>query len=81
MHPIGQVGNYNPDPADFPEGVHDAPLEVPGKTFADYLHSHTAGQTGGVLKPVNPDKFILISAGNDGLFGTEDDVTNFKGAL
>jgi type II secretory pathway pseudopilin PulG len=29
------------------------------------------------LKPVNPDSFLLISAGADGLWGTNDDVTNF----
>jgi len=27
--------------------------------------------------PYRPDSFILISAGSDGLYGTEDDVTNF----
>ena len=29
-------------------------------------------------KPYNPDTFILISAGNDGLYGTKDDVLNFN---
>ena len=28
-------------------------------------------------KPVRPDSFILISAGNDGLYGTRDDICNF----
>jgi len=28
-------------------------------------------------KPFNSTTFILISAGNDGIFGTKDDVTNF----
>ncbi|MEC8495812.1 MAG: prepilin-type N-terminal cleavage/methylation domain-containing protein [Planctomycetota bacterium] len=27
--------------------------------------------------PYRPDKFQLISAGSDGIFGTEDDITNF----
>ena len=27
--------------------------------------------------PYNPDSYILISAGMDGLYGTEDDITNF----
>ena len=31
--------------------------------------------TGG---PYNPRKFQLISAGIDGAFGTEDDLTNFR---
>jgi|WetSurMetagenome_2_1015567.scaffolds.fasta_scaffold165984_2 prepilin-type N-terminal cleavage/methylation domain-containing protein len=29
-------------------------------------------------KPFNPQSFILISAGFDGIFGTKDDVTNFN---
>jgi hypothetical protein len=29
------------------------------------------------FKCYNPDTFILISAGYDGIFGTKDDVTNF----
>ena len=28
-------------------------------------------------KPYNPNTFILMSAGWDGIFGTKDDVTNF----
>jgi len=28
--------------------------------------------------PYNPESFILIGAGLDGIFGTEDDLTNFK---
>ncbi len=29
-------------------------------------------------RPVRPDSFILISAGNDGLYGTSDDICNFE---
>jgi prepilin-type N-terminal cleavage/methylation domain-containing protein len=29
-------------------------------------------------RPVRPDTFILISAGNDGLYGTRDDICNFE---
>jgi prepilin-type N-terminal cleavage/methylation domain-containing protein len=28
-------------------------------------------------KPFNPQTFILVSAGRDGIFGTKDDITNF----
>jgi hypothetical protein len=28
-------------------------------------------------KPFRPDSFLLISAGNDGLYGTKDDICNF----
>jgi type II secretory pathway pseudopilin PulG len=30
------------------------------------------------IKPVNPDSFILLSAGVDGRYGTSDDVANFE---
>lgn len=52
-----------------------------GKTFVNYLHNENALSTGGVVKPLSPDTFILISAGEDGIYGTDDDVTNFKKAL
>ena len=29
-------------------------------------------------RPVNADKFILISAGYDGEYGTADDICNFE---
>lgn len=32
----------------------------------------------GRLVPFNPEKFILISAGRDGLYGTEDDIRNYQ---
>ncbi|NLX14330.1 MAG: hypothetical protein GXY44_11845 [Phycisphaerales bacterium] len=54
-----------------------------GKTFMHYLHNESALNTsqGLTLRPLNPETFILISAGEDGIFGTDDDVTNFKKAL
>ena len=41
--------------------------------FYDYIED---GQISGV--PYNPDSFILISAGKDKTYGTDDDVTNFE---
>ncbi len=32
----------------------------------------------GAARPYNVDSFVLISAGLDGVFGTEDDITNFN---
>ena len=52
-----------------------------GKTFADYIHDHSAGHAGNVLKPRNPERFIMMSAGPDGLYGTTDDVNNFQSGL
>ncbi len=33
------------------------------------------------LRPVNADSFLLISAGVDGRYGTNDDITNFPLAV
>lgn len=45
--------------------------------FEDSLvKAHTNPKTGSYF---NPRSFQLISAGKDGLFGTEDDITNFTG--
>jgi len=33
--------------------------------------------TPGIFMPHNAETFILLSAGPDGLFGTEDDIANF----
>jgi len=32
-------------------------------------------------RPVRPDSFLLISAGNDGVYGTADDICNFEPTL
>ncbi len=52
-----------------------------GKTFVNFLHSENTLETGNVIKPLNPETFLLMSAGNDGVFGTDDDVSNFKSGL
>lgn len=51
-------------------------------TFCRYLFNDNAFESSGrtVIRPVNPDRFILISAGKDGLYGTDDDINNFNSA-
>jgi prepilin-type N-terminal cleavage/methylation domain-containing protein len=48
-------------------------------TFARYIHSEEIDQqsNGRTLRPVRPNSFLLISPGNDGRYGNEDDVKNF----
>lgn len=55
------------------------------KTFARFILdtatgglTQQGGQPTGPLRPVNADTYLLISAGVDGLYGTKDDVTNFR---
>jgi len=51
------------------------------RSFARFFHSENAMRSMDKLKPRNPETFILITAGKDGRFGTQDDVTNFKSGL
>ena len=50
-----------------------APLD----SFYDYITDLTVLNSTGVSWPYNANSYILISAGVDGIYGTEDDITNF----
>lgn len=53
------------------------PLAGAAATFYDYITDWRASTTAfGV--PHKPDSYILISAGNDGFYGTDDDICNFQ---
>ncbi|MEN6385189.1 MAG: type II secretion system protein [Phycisphaerales bacterium] len=45
--------------------------------FYEFIKDPLAS-TSTLNRPVRPDSFILISAGNDGLYGTSDDICNFE---
>jgi len=47
-------------------------------TFVRYLHNESACKSTMTIRPMNPDTFILISAGKDGTYGTDDDINNFS---
>ncbi len=75
--PYNTVETANPTPAtigDIPSGFTN--------TFCRYLFNDNAFESSGrtVIRPVNPDRFVLISAGKDGLYGTDDDINNFNSA-
>jgi len=57
-------------------GVLVGEREVSEGSFMAYMQNHSA--PGNLITPHNPDRFILITAGKDGLFGTEDDINNFE---
>jgi prepilin-type N-terminal cleavage/methylation domain-containing protein len=44
--------------------------------FCDYLDDDKA-VIGTTHRPVNPESFLLISKGEDGIYGTDDDITNW----
>lgn len=72
-HPLGAIGSLVPDRINRPPYFCGF-----GKTFAGMLHDEGALRAAGVVKPVNPERFVLIHPGPDGLWGTDDDVTNFE---
>lgn len=79
MHPLGYYGYDKDDPAQWPT---PPPASAKGKTFAEVvcdekLYENTLTTGGGRLWPHNADTFLLISPGDDGLYGTGDDITNF----
>jgi type II secretory pathway pseudopilin PulG len=51
------------------------PNDGKGKTFYGYIRDPMVPN---IARPVRPDSFILISAGEDGLYGTKDDICNFE---
>jgi prepilin-type N-terminal cleavage/methylation domain-containing protein len=46
--------------------------------FYNFIKDPIASDATSHNRPVRPDSFILISAGNDGLYGTNDDICNFE---
>jgi len=73
-HELGVLG----DPADPHDGTTFWPEHH--STFSMFIHDHKSEQAsgGGTVKPYNPDSYLLISAGSDGIYGTSDDITNFN---
>jgi prepilin-type N-terminal cleavage/methylation domain-containing protein len=71
-HPLGELSTLQPDRINKPP-----PYYAQGKSFAGALHDEEALRAAGVVKPHNPDTFILLDAGPDGLWGTNDDIANF----
>lgn len=47
-------------------------------TFCYYITSRSAYEATKTVVPYRSDSFLLISAGKDAVFGTQDDVTNFE---
>ncbi len=78
-HLIRELG----DPRN-PNDVNNPPADRTDRTFAQYivdpqsLNSVTnLPAEGNKLRPYNPNTYLLITAGSDGVFGTSDDIDNF----
>jgi hypothetical protein len=63
--------SYNPDPlyTSYSGGLPGTYFYSPAYKLADPKIS--------IPWPYRPDSYILISAGVDGVYGTDDDITNF----
>ena len=57
------------------------PLANPANNYEDFYNYIADPQLPSTSPssrvPYNPNTFILVSAGKDGIYGTDDDVTNF----
>ena len=78
-HPLGYFGYDRDDPTTWPS---PPPPPAKGMRFAEVvcdenLYETTLTTGGGRLWPHNPDTYLLISPGDDGLYGSNDDITNF----
>lgn len=74
-HDLGEFG-YRPNQKTFPEPKTFAGFLCDGRIFDNTMDSSGQGR----LWPYRPDTYVLISAGPDGVFGTNDDITNFRTA-
>ncbi len=72
-HPMGPLGRQTPI-----EGVIERPELFYEITLNEEVSVKSTEGKLIVPKPYNDDSFILISAGFDGLYGTNDDVFNFE---
>ncbi len=65
-----------------PSGPATHPLNAGGAVAGQVFYENTLNKTleeeSGISRPHNKDSYILISAGWDGIYGTRDDVYNFK---
>ncbi len=60
--------------------VQENPLQVVDPNFSDFITNPQSDALNVLPKPHNMDSFLLISAGYDKIYGTGDDVCNWKQA-
>ena len=67
------------DPTEFalPDNKYTFPHYILNRTVFDSTKTADDG-TGAVVTPYHPDSFLLTSPGQDGVFGSPDDITNFE---
>jgi prepilin-type N-terminal cleavage/methylation domain-containing protein len=73
VHPLGFLGYDASKPTEWPEEHTFASYVLDRKVF----DSTKVGKDGRLV-PFHADRFLLISAGRDGLYGTNDDIRSFN---
>ena len=76
QHPFGTFGSSGYDWRDIDTVCGDE--DGVAGSFTDMLHSETAHEAADRVRAQNAERFILITAGRDGVFGTADDIANFE---
>jgi prepilin-type N-terminal cleavage/methylation domain-containing protein len=79
-HPLGEFGFQKDQPIDPNTVLSNAkcfPFYILNRPMYDASTNGTAGQPR-VAVPWRKESFLLISAGKDGIFGTPDDIANFR---
>lgn len=75
-HPMGWLG-FEPPDNNGGEWVEPESFALAIMNFKVFETTKRSSNKG-VLRPHNPDRFILVSPGKDKRFGTDDDVKNFS---
>jgi len=71
LHPLAVFG---------PDDLNDLDSPDWSSSFANYIHDHRVDEQSGdrIKKPFRADSYLLITTGADGVYGTDDDITNFE---
>ena len=87
MHPLGEYGEFSASSPPNADAIDILKLPAYEHSFAGIIwNRQSLFATGGEnppgtarvrVVPFRKDSFLLISAGQDGVYGTKDDVTNF----
>jgi prepilin-type N-terminal cleavage/methylation domain-containing protein len=76
-HWLGTFGGVSPKAADSDYILKPADAK---NTFTRYMYDPNALNSSGFIKVAKSEGCVLISAGRDGIYGTDDDINNFNSA-
>jgi prepilin-type N-terminal cleavage/methylation domain-containing protein len=77
LHPLDYIDKGNEHTVFYGDQTRYNPVKAPGYAGSGIGYGIRDTKIGNPVRPYNPDSYILISAGRDGLYGTADDIHNF----